>query len=140
MRLPPAIVALALAAAIAGCGGDDGADDADEVRQVTRDYLTALAAGNGRRACEQLTEQARREAIETVTAAFLDAEDVTCEEAIAELSADIAEDRKRALLNPEISDVEIEGDRAEVRVKSVNGSTTLSRVGDAWRVVRSDTS
>lgn len=140
MRRALALLALAAAAAAGGCGGDGGSGDEDEIRRVARDYLSGLAAGNGRRACAQMTDSARKAAVDLVTGAFANAPDVTCEQAVEDLSADIAPDRKQALLNPKVREVEIDGDAARVIVEGVTGSTQLTRDGDAWRVARSDVS
>ncbi len=129
---------LAAAAGAGGGGGDEGGGDEDEVRRVARDYLTGLAAGNGRRACGSMTEAAQKAAVETVTAAFPDSPEVTCEQAVEDLSADMDPTRKRALLNPEFREVEVSGDRATVAIKGAEGSAVLARTGDQWRVTRSD--
>lgn len=134
MRRAPALLALACLLA-AGCGGGGGNEE-EAVRKVLRDYLTGIAAANGERACAQLTETAREEVVETVTAAFPGDGGLSCEEAVAELSADLAPGRKSALLNPVFREVSITGDKAEVAVKGLDGAAELTRVDGEWRVVR----
>jgi hypothetical protein len=52
-RLATLVVVLALLAA--GCGGGSGPDD------VVRDYFTAIVEQDGAAACDQLTEELRRD-------------------------------------------------------------------------------
>jgi hypothetical protein len=141
MRRPLTLLTIAATAlAAAGCGGDGGGGGTDaEVRKAVEDYLTALAAGNGRRACDQLTPGAQKEAVEIVTAAFADSGDIDCEQAIEELSRDAGQDTKRTILNPEVSEVEVDGDTATARVKGLSEPARLSRVGDGWKVSRNVT-
>ena len=132
------ILALAAMALAAGCGGDGnggGGPDA-QVTKAVEDYVTAVAAGNGRRACDQMTSGAQKEAVEIVTAAFTDSGGIGCEEAIGELSKDAAPESKKAMLNPEISDVEIEGDKATAKVKGLSEPAQLAKVDDAWKLSR----
>ena len=137
MRRPLTLLAIVAAGLAAGCGGgDDGGGDEGDVRKAAEDYLTAVAAGNGERACGQLTPVAQKEAVDTVTAALPDV-DYDCSEAITELSGDLPPDRKRALLNPDISEVTIAGDSAQVRVQGLPAPTTLSRLEGDWKVARS---
>ena len=127
---------LALAGAAAGgCGGDgSGGSASDEVKAATKDYLTGLAAGNGQRACGQMTAGAQKEAIEAVTAAYPESPELTCPQAITELSQDVAPDSKRAMLNPAFQAVEVDGGRAEARVKALHQTVRLERAGDDWKV------
>jgi hypothetical protein len=137
MRRLLTILAVAGAAAAAGCGGGDGGgDDEERITRVVDDYLTALASGNGERACAQLTPGAQKEAVETVTAAFPDAGGMSCEDAIAELSADTDQRRKETMLNPKVEDVAVSGDSATARVKGLSGTARLQRVEDAWKLIR----
>lgn len=136
MRRAVTLLAIACAGVAAGCGGDDGGGDDEQVRDVVRDYLTGLAAGNGDRACAQLTEEARKELVSEVTAAFPDPPELSCEEAVVDLSQDIAPIDKRKFLNPEVTKVSVDGDRATVTVKGLDGPTTLARDGDDWRIAR----
>ncbi len=120
--------------AASACGGDDKGGDEDQVRSATKEFVTGLAAGNGRRTCAQMTTAARKEVVDTVTAAYPDPELADCEPAIEALSEDIESERKQAMLNPRFAKVEIVGDSAEVTVKGVTGKTKLSRVDGDWQV------
>lgn len=137
MRIAMTALAIACTAAI-GCGGGEGGDSPDEqVRKAARDYLTALAAGNGRRACATLTEEAKEQAVEEVTAAFATAPEMTCAQAVRELSVDLVPADERVLLNPKVGKVSVRGDRATVEVDRLTRPVPMQRVGDVWRVAQS---
>lgn len=124
--------------AAAGCGGDDGGDSAEEqVRKAVRDYLTALAAGNGQRACATLTEEAKEQAVEEVVGAFANAPEIDCAQAVEELSVDLAPADERVLLNPKVGRVAVRDDRATAQVDRLARPVPLRRVGDRWRVAQS---
>ena len=133
MRRALALLAIVCATG-AGCGGDDGPDAEEQVRDVVREYLKALAEGRGERACGYLTEAARRQVVEAVTAVFPESGTVSCEEAIAEIALDTAAERKRVLLNPEIERVSVDGERATANVRDLREPLRLERLGDDWRV------
>ena len=135
MRRAMALLAIVCATG-AGCGGDDGPDAEEQVRSVVREYLEAFAEGRGERACAQLTDAARREVVDAVTAAFPEAATVRCEEAITEFALDMTAERKRVLLNPEFGRVTVDGDRATVAIEDVREPLPLARVDDAWRIAR----
>ncbi|HEV3000711.1 MAG TPA: hypothetical protein VGW75_08230 [Solirubrobacteraceae bacterium] len=137
MRRALSLLAIGCAGLAAGCGGDADSDE-EEIRRVVRDFATAVAAGNGERACRQLTGTGQRELVEAVTAAFPDPGDVGCEEAVGELSNDMAPERKTALLNPKVRDVEIVSDSAEVRLAGLGRPVRLSREDGNWQVAGSD--
>jgi hypothetical protein len=132
------LTASALACAVlAGCGGDDEDGPEEQVRKATRDYLTALASGNHERACSTLSAEAQEQAVEEVNAAYPDPVELSCGDAIQELSADIAPESKRTLLNPKVRAVTIRGDRATAEVEKVEPAVPLRQVEETWRVERS---
>jgi hypothetical protein len=138
MRRASTLLAIVCTALAAGCGGKDEPSDEDAVRKVVGDYASAIGAGNGDRACKQMTEPGRRATVERVTAAFAQPIDIGCQEAVTELSNDLSGRTKRALLNPRVESVEVSGETASVRLRGVGGTTRLSRVDGGWRVVASD--
>lgn len=79
-RLAPLAVCLTTVIST-GCGGDAPADDMGAVENTVRTYLSALASGNGDRACAQLTGAAQREAVNLSTKT-LDLQVGTCADAL----------------------------------------------------------
>lgn len=83
-RLAPLAVCLTTVIST-GCGGDAPggapADDKGAVENTVRTYLSALASGNGGRACAQLTGAAQREAVNLSTKT-LDLQVGTCADAL----------------------------------------------------------
>jgi hypothetical protein len=138
MKRLATVLAIACAG-LAGCGGGDdgGGGPEEEVRKAVRDYLTAIASGNGERACSTLTNEAQERIVEEVTAAFAEPGELGCGDAIQELSADIAPEVKPVLLNPKVEKVSIQGDRATAEVQKLAEPTTLERIREDWRIVRS---
>jgi hypothetical protein len=90
--LPRAMCLMALIAT--GCGGDEPADDRRAVEQTMRTFLTALAEGDGARACDQLTPDAKDQVVR-LTAKTLDAGAASCTDALDNFArntgADVAE-------------------------------------------------
>jgi hypothetical protein len=125
-RLPTLVLA-ALALLTVGCGGSD-ADD------VVRDYFTAVVEQNGARACDQLSEELRRD-IERAPAA----------RTAGRSCADVM--RLAAGLNPglsteDVEDLDIEaeedGDKAAASLKNPlsrrEETIDLVRVGGDWKI------
>ena len=135
MRRVWTLLAIVGAAAAAGCGGDEGSDS-DRVTKVAEDYLSSFAAGNGVRACAEMTKQAQAAAVSAVTAAFPESAELSCAQAVKELSQDVAPESKRAMLNPEVVKVDVSGDRAQARLKGLGQPLRLERVEDDWKVAR----
>jgi hypothetical protein len=132
------MIAAAACLAFGACGGDDEPKPEDEVRKVVKDYLTAMASGNAERACGALTNEAQEALVEEVSNAFGGgADELSCGDALQELSADVAPEAKPVLLNPKIGKVTIEGSSATAEVEKVAGTVPLRRVGDDWRVEKS---
>ena len=133
-----ALALLAVGSAVAACGGDDGPSDEEQVRTAAREYLVSFGeGGDPGDACGRMTTEARRAVVETVTAAFPNAAELPCEEAVRALSADLPPERRRALKEARIVEVKIAGDSADVRADRLPGTTKLTRVDGEWQVVRS---
>ena len=138
MRRLLTVLAIACAGA-AGCGGDDDDRPAPEeqVRKAVRDYATAVGSGNAERACSTLTNEAQEQVVEEVTAAFAEPEELSCTDAVRELSADLAQEDKRILINAKAGKVNLRGDSATAEVERLAEPVALRRVGENWRVDRS---
>ena len=108
---------LAVVALLAGCGGGDSEEAA--ASETVSEFLTALAEGDGGRACAHLTESARG-VVETAAGVLPDVPVVTCSavlERIGELIPAESKEQLRDLpegIGPE--DARIEGETAVVTV------------------------
>ena len=127
-------IAVLLAGALAGCGGDGGADSpADAVRVYNR----AIADGDGARACMQLDDQAQRELQGSVQGSARG----SCKQVIELLSAFYDEATKDKLKEVEVKTIP-EGDRATVNFNAPSGfggadrpqAYELRKVGDEWKI------
>jgi hypothetical protein len=133
---------------IAACGGDkrasDGAaraDSAHPVRLVAERYARALAAGDGRAACAELTLKERRETTRGVAAQAGGAGIKTCAEAVAAFAPFFAE------AAVEVGHVKVSVDTATATLQAggpgessrSNASRTLKRLtlvneSGRWRI------
>lgn len=128
------LLAVALLATGAGCGGGDGADSP---AGAVRTYNEAVAEGDGERACNQLDAAAREELHQSTQGEARG----SCEETI-ELLSDFYDDAtKDRLRNAKVA-ATTEGDRATARLTSPTGLGgpdqrqvyELRRVDGDWKI------
>ena len=132
---------------LASCGGDDdqggsakttsAASASDQVRQVTRDFTVALAAGFGgtaeqrKAACEALSPAAKAQVQEVGTK--LNA--VNCEDTVETIGTLASDDQRAKTKTMEIT-VQVTGDTATASYPAPrDGAPTkvsLVRSGDTW--------
>ena len=108
-----------LVVGLAGCGGGKTAGDgaAADVRGTVRAYLAALAGREWPRACQLMTERARRD--------IADAAGVSCERALS---------RGAVLAGAELESVRREVAGAQVRIRG--DSASVGPVGGAEQALR----
>jgi hypothetical protein len=112
---------LAALALLAGCGSDE-----DDIARVGRTYFTALADGDGPKACAQLTDKARAGFAHSLGAPSYG---LSCEEFVGQkLYLFVGRDGKDAYRGVKLSPVEIDGDKATA------GNVHFRREGGRWRV------
>jgi hypothetical protein len=125
-----ALPVIAVAMALAGCGGSDTIPDRERVRDTVQQYFEATARGDGNTACRSLTAQARKR-----FGALLDVPPARdCEANVRKVAR-----RSVRLRATRVSQVVIVGDRATAQVTSArppyNSSVALTREGDAWKLL-----
>jgi hypothetical protein len=114
-----------------GCGGGGGNGRSD-VESVVQAYLRALADGNGTEACDQLTGDAGREAVEYVSARLPDAGVTSCSDALENIAGGLGGDEKAILRDAKITEATIEGDNATVTVEGGTDPASLTKVKGQW--------
>jgi len=125
-RLLPA-AALALALTLGACGGDDGGSggsDTDEVTEAIETSYAAFANLDIETFCGTLSPD--------YLADFEDARGACDMENVEPLLAEVSDSDVQALKNPEISDVQVDGDTATA---TVNGDDVeLVDVDGEWKL------
>jgi len=133
---------------LASCGGDDdkatggkttsaAASASDQVRQVTRDFTVALAAGFGgtaeqrKAACQALSSAAKAQ-IQEVGAKL---NTVNCEDTVETIGTLASDDQRAKTKTMEIT-VQVDGDTATASYPAPRDGApttlTLVRAGDGW--------
>lgn len=134
------------AVALSACGGDDGGgsttggassggEDREQITSLVTDYTNAFADGDFDKACDYLTDEARKE-IERA-AEQVDANG--CADALDKVTEGLDDKTKDSLRGIRVTSIEIDGDRAVVKTK-VTGTgeqtdpATVVREDGEWRI------
>ena len=112
-----AVIAIASTATACGFGEMTGEG---KIAASADDYLRALADGDGRTACAQLTSAAS------------DALEPSCPAEMATIAARIGDDALTAAADAGV-EVDMDGSRASVAVRKLGARLTYVAVGDDWR-------
>jgi ketosteroid isomerase-like protein len=127
-RATATTAALSAALVVAGCGGGPSAND--QITSAVTDYYKAFAAGDGAKACDQLTNEAKQQ-LQTSTRAS------SCPVAIARAKSrpDIKRYTAR-FKDAKVAGVSRSGDTATARVRAlgVTAAVPLRKEGDAWKI------
>jgi hypothetical protein len=133
MRRSSVLVSPLLAVAlVAGCGG--GSSDEESVKESVRTYLSAFADGDGDRACDQLTGEAQRHAVDALRQQVPEFNATSCPDAIEAVSENIGEDEKSGLRDVEFQSVTIDGDRATARPVNATTDAELTKTDAGWLI------
>jgi hypothetical protein len=138
-----ALVAACVCTALVACGSDDpeqpsASADRAAVRDRVATYLEAYAAGDGARACEQLTPYLRRSA----DAQARKRRTGSCAQVLSQVGPKIVEsvpaEQRQAfvdeLTDPKQVTVTIDGDSATAGLGRATRRLELRRVGDRWLI------
>src|SRR4051794_35968961 len=128
-RLVGCAIALCL---VGGCGGSD--ESARRPGDVVKDYLAALADGDGTKACQQLTGEATRDAIDAVKKEIPEFKATDCETALTKLAKNLGEDERAALRDAKVAETTEKGDSATVKVKDAVTDTKLTKGSAGWLI------
>lgn len=118
-----------VAGAIAGCSSSPS----DAVTMTLKQYLRAVATGNGQLACDQLAPAAQR----TIIGDGAKLGTSTCATTFEKVAPNLTAAQKKAALSKANSlkvTVRVTGDRATAQVAGGSGAAQLQNVNGQWRL------
>jgi hypothetical protein len=125
-QIAPLLGAVAL---IAGCGSS-GPSDKDKIKTTIKTYYGAFAKGDGETACDQLAKSTQEDFSKASGGK-------PCPKAL-ELAAQQPKVSPfvKALGNPTVTAVKVNGSSATARVRAIGATTTVPLVkeGNAWKI------
>ena len=127
-----ALLAVAVLMA-AGCGGSDASKAQDTVSAA----VSGLGTGNGKKVCDQLTAAAQKQILALLAdnpLGFPNIKATSCVEGITKLHAALSQAQRNALVDGEVGDAKVNGDKATVRVVGFGMQADLQKIGDKWMI------
>jgi hypothetical protein len=129
LRLIRATVATVLVAlGVAGCGGGG---DRSAIEKVTHNYTTALASGNGRMACAQLTES---EVTALLNSVSQDINSSSCASAVDQVSNSLGGDGAAKVRNARLINLRIQGNNARGTLAGSSIQIRFLKVSGHWYI------
>lgn len=130
MRLASLTALPLVALAIGACGADDAADAEETVSSA----ISGIAAGDAAKVCSKLTPAAEKKALVALrdNPVGPDIKAKTCEEALTKLHASLTKAQRAVLVDGEVGDAKINGDKATVHVVGAGMDVELAKRNDAW--------
>lgn len=116
---------------MAGCGGSG---DRGAVTQTVKDYLAALARGDGTTACAQLTGHEARLLLALITADDPETNPTSCTDAVAKIAGDLGGNEAALLRDAKITAITISGDKATVILAGATASPRLIKTNGHWYI------
>jgi hypothetical protein len=128
-------LALLAAAALlaAGCGGGDASKAEDTVSTA----VSGLAEGDGKQVCDQLTVGAQKQILALLAdnpLGFPDIKAKSCVEGITKLHAVLTPEQRNVLVDGEVGDAKVTGDKATVRVIGLGMQADLQKFDGRWMI------
>ena len=121
--LSVAVLAMACAPWLVGCGGDDGGEST--AQEAARDYVQARNQGDAGRVCELYSQQLVQQLHATNCEAFVKEQAAGVATSFTLVRVDQSGDRATAILRASVAGTEGGGGRLRV---------SLERQGDEWRI------
>jgi hypothetical protein len=122
LRRTTLVLTAGLVLAVSGCG----ASEEDEARDAVKAYITAIADGDAKKACDSLTEDSKKRFGKART---------KCEDAFENFGGSLSREQKDRLksVDPE---VKVQGNSATTTVDAppFEGEIRLEKAGDEWKV------
>lgn len=111
-----------------------GFSDRDRVRATVETYLSALADGNGHKACKQLTGEGKRELVDFALSQLPELGTIDCVKIVEQIHGILGADEADVLRNAKVTDVSIQGDAASATIKGATTSPSLKKSGGRWLI------
>jgi hypothetical protein len=130
LTLAPLAVATLLAA---GCGHSDRKDAEHTVSTA----VSGLAKGDAKMVCEQLTPGGARKVMRVLATGPLGLDPIragSCREAIAALHDALPQVIRNVLVDGEVDDTKVTGDKATVHVVGAGMTAELQKVDGDWKI------
>jgi hypothetical protein len=130
-------VSLALLAAAvlmaAGCGNDD----AGKAQETVSAAVSGLGKGDGKKVCDQLTAGAQKQILALLAnnpLGFPNIKATSCVEGITKLHAALSQAQRNVLVDGEVGDAKVTGDKAKVRVIGLGMQADLQKINGRWMI------
>jgi hypothetical protein len=127
-----ALLAVAVLMA-SGCGGSD----ASKAQETVSAAVSGLGTGDAKKVCDQLTAGAQKQILALLAnnpLGFPDIKATSCVEGITKLHAALTQVQRNVLVDGEVGDAKINGDKATVRVVGFGMQADLQKIGGKWMI------
>ena len=127
-----ALLAVAVLMA-AGCG----ASDASKAQDTVSAAVSGLGTGNGKKVCDQLTAAAQKQILALLAdnpLGFPNIKATSCVQGITKLHAALSQAQRNILVDGEVGDAKITGDKAKVRVTGLGMQADLQKIDGRWMI------
>jgi hypothetical protein len=130
MRFASLSVLLFVAFAVAACGQDDAADAEATVSSA----ISGVAAGDAANVCSKLTPAAEKRVLAELrhNPVGPDINAKTCREALTKLHASLTKAQRAILVDGEVGDAKVNGDKATVHVVGAGMDVELQKSNSKW--------
>jgi hypothetical protein len=134
MRRATTIAAAVAAVAVSACGSSSSSSNsnAGSPSAAIKTYLTALANGDGARACGVLTTSMQNRALNLARSQGIKAS--SCSSLFSQVKGQTTAAQRRTLLNAKIASVKVNGNTATVTLKGGTQAATLTKTGGKWLI------
>jgi hypothetical protein len=132
MRAFCATALLIGALAAAGCGGDEAAAE-----ETVSTAISGLGEGDAKQVCDQLTVGAERQILALLAdnpLGFPNIKAKTCTEGVGKLHAALSPAQRNVLVDGEVGEAKVTGDRATVRVVGAGMQADLQKIDGKWMI------
>lgn len=126
------LVALLLAALVAGCGGDSA-----KAEDTVSAAVSGLSKGDAKKVCAQLTVGAEKKLLVVLAdnpLGYPDIKAATCQEAITKLHSQLDKPTRAVLEDGEVEDAKVNGDKATVHVTGAGMTVDLQKISGKWMI------